>query len=96
MKNEDRQSLEKSCSELENTLSLAGVRVLHDARDNYTTGWKFNDWELKVCVYSSFFVPNSFWSYFFTRKIDTRNMFLYFLSAEKLTIAECFRRKSLN
>ena len=26
----------------------AGVRVTSDTRDNYTPGWKYNHWELKV------------------------------------------------
>ena len=29
-------------------LKAAGVRVVSDPRDNYTPGWKYNHWELKV------------------------------------------------
>ena len=29
-------------------LKEAGVRVTSDTRDNYTPGWKYNHWELKV------------------------------------------------
>lgn len=47
MKQEDRDALEKSCSDLEKTLKLAGVKVHCDLRDNYSSGWKFNHWELK-------------------------------------------------
>ena len=30
-------------------LKDAKVRVTSDSRDNYTPGWKYNHWELKVC-----------------------------------------------
>ena len=29
-------------------LKAVGVRVVSDPRDNYTPGWKYNHWELKV------------------------------------------------
>lgn len=29
-------------------LRSAGVRVISDMRENYTPGWKYNHWELKV------------------------------------------------
>ncbi|MDA4111496.1 MAG: proline--tRNA ligase [Thaumarchaeota archaeon] len=35
------------CRELEKVLSGAGLRVNLDSRDNYTPGWKYNEWELK-------------------------------------------------
>ena len=35
------------CSEVEAELNEAGVRVIVDSRENYTPGWKFNDWEMK-------------------------------------------------
>jgi prolyl-tRNA synthetase len=38
--------LEK-CREVEMELSDAGLRVIVDSRENYTPGWKFNDWEMK-------------------------------------------------
>ncbi|HYB02938.1 MAG TPA: proline--tRNA ligase [Nitrososphaerales archaeon] len=38
--------LEK-CREVEGELSKEGVRNLLDSRDNYTPGWKFNEWEMK-------------------------------------------------
>ncbi|XP_013406588.1 bifunctional glutamate/proline--tRNA ligase isoform X2 [Lingula anatina] len=43
----DRQSLIKSCEELENILVQAGIKAKGDYRDNYSPGWKFNHWELK-------------------------------------------------
>ncbi|MCG8390557.1 MAG: His/Gly/Thr/Pro-type tRNA ligase C-terminal domain-containing protein, partial [Cytophagales bacterium] len=33
--------------ELRTLLTKAGVRIECDLREEYTTGWKFNDWELK-------------------------------------------------
>ena len=36
------------CSELVDQLKEAGVRCRGDFRDNYSPGWKFNHWELKV------------------------------------------------
>ncbi len=34
--------------ELVQQLKSNGVRVTSDTRDNYTPGWKYNHWELKV------------------------------------------------
>jgi len=34
-------------------LKSNGVRVTSDTRDNYTPGWKYNHWELKVRLRSS-------------------------------------------
>ena len=35
------------CNEIADQLSAKGVRVFLDSRENYTPGWKFNEWELK-------------------------------------------------
>ncbi|MGI0092458.1 MAG: proline--tRNA ligase [Nitrososphaerales archaeon] len=35
------------CSEISETLQASGLRVYLDSRENYTPGWKFNEWELK-------------------------------------------------
>ena len=35
------------CSEVEKELNAAGLRTLVDSRENYTPGWKFNEWEMK-------------------------------------------------
>lgn len=43
----ERQVLQQSCTDLEQTLRAAGIRVEGDYRDNYSPGWKFNHWELK-------------------------------------------------
>lgn len=34
-------------NEIKQELKAAGIRVHVDVRDNYTSGWKFNDWEMK-------------------------------------------------
>ncbi len=38
--------LEKS-KEIEGELVVNGIRAMVDGRDNYTPGWKFNEWEMK-------------------------------------------------
>lgn len=48
LSDEDRTTLQESCYELEKELNDANVRVKGDYRDNYSPGWKFNHWELKV------------------------------------------------
>ena len=35
------------CSEALERLASAGIRAQLDSRENYTPGWKFNEWELK-------------------------------------------------
>ncbi len=35
------------CKEVREALFSAGIRVLLDERENYTPGWKFNEWEMK-------------------------------------------------
>lgn len=43
-----RKELLAKCQELQDCLQAAGVKVRGDYRDNYSPGWKFNHWELKV------------------------------------------------
>ena len=43
-----KQSLLTFCKEFCQQLTEAGVRAKLDDRDNYSPGWKFNHWELKV------------------------------------------------
>ena len=43
-----RRDLIDYCDTFISTLKAAGVLVRGDYRDNYTPGWKFNHWELKV------------------------------------------------
>ena len=32
---------------MESEIEQAGIRVHMDGRDEYTSGWKFNEWEMK-------------------------------------------------
>lgn len=41
------QAVLTKCREVETALRSKGIRVTLDARENYTPGWKFNDWEMK-------------------------------------------------
>ncbi len=43
----DKDTILNKCLEVGERLEAEGVRVHVDDRDNYTPGWKFNDWELK-------------------------------------------------
>ena len=45
---DDRKQLVDRCEELVAALRESGVKVKGDYRDNYSPGWKFNHWELKV------------------------------------------------
>ena len=45
----DKESLYDSCDELSKSLKASGIRCKVDLRENYSPGWKFNHWELKVC-----------------------------------------------
>ena len=42
-----KQAIMEACEALEKQLVAADVRAKKDVRDNYTPGWKFNDWELR-------------------------------------------------
>ena len=44
----DRVQLQKVCDQLEGEIDQSGIRCKGDYRDNYSPGWKFNHWELKV------------------------------------------------
>ena len=48
MDDEAKDALMAKASELEVALKAAGVRVSVDRRLNYTPGWKYNYWELRV------------------------------------------------
>jgi prolyl-tRNA synthetase len=45
---EQRDAISAACTSLQATLKQGGVRVKTDLRDNYTPGYKFNHWELRV------------------------------------------------
>lgn len=44
------------CEALKKELLAVDIRARTDLRDNYSPGWKFNHWELKVCY--SFLLRN--------------------------------------
>ncbi len=50
MSKEARGSLMDQCQKLLDILKEGGLRCRGDFRDNYSPGWKFNHWELKVCL----------------------------------------------
>lgn len=39
------------CRSYVKELEAAGIRTKLDARENYSPGWKFNHWELKVSMH---------------------------------------------
>lgn len=46
-KDKDAQPVKQRAYEIASELKAAGIRVHVDDRDEYTSGWKFNEWELK-------------------------------------------------
>lgn len=46
----EKELLLTQCSKYLSRLQKAEIRVKSDLRDNYSPGWKFNHWELKVNV----------------------------------------------
>ena len=55
MSEEEKAAVLRSCETFVSQMSAAGIRCHGDMRDNYTAGWKFNCWELKVSVQSYMF-----------------------------------------
>lgn len=49
---EDREALMTKCNDYLKRLLYANIRVRADLRENYSPGWKFNHWELKVYIVS--------------------------------------------
>lgn len=54
---EDRDALIAKCSDYQRRLLSVNIRVRVDLRDNYSPGWKFNHWELKVNSSIASFTP---------------------------------------
>jgi len=54
-----KSSLLSYCESLVSRLRDSGLRVRGDYRDNYSPGWKFNHWELKVSHISRFCIFHS-------------------------------------
>lgn len=46
-KDKDAQVVKEKAGEIESELRKAGIRTHLDGRDEYTSGWKFNEWEMK-------------------------------------------------
>jgi prolyl-tRNA synthetase len=46
-KDKDAQAVKEKAGEIESELKKAGIRTHLDGRDEYTSGWKFNEWEMK-------------------------------------------------
>ncbi len=46
-KNKDKQNVLTESQRISKILELGGIRVFLDSRDEYTSGWKFYEWELK-------------------------------------------------
>ena len=44
----DSKALYSQCEQLASDLNAKDIRARADTRDNYSPGWKFNHWELKV------------------------------------------------
>ena len=48
MSPDDKKQLFDKCQQVCDQLKAAGILSFSDYRDNYSPGWKFNHWELKV------------------------------------------------
>ena len=46
-KNNNEKIVKESANSLKNSLSHLGYRVFVDERNEYTAGWKYNEWEVK-------------------------------------------------
>jgi prolyl-tRNA synthetase len=46
-KDKDAAMVKEKAGEIESELKNAGIRAHVDGRDEYTSGWKFNEWEMK-------------------------------------------------
>ena len=46
-KDKDAKLVKDRAAEIESELKGAGIRAYMDGRDGYTSGWKFNEWEMK-------------------------------------------------
>ena len=46
-KDESKEIVKQKAGELENKLKDSQIRAYTDDRDEYTSGWKFNEWEMK-------------------------------------------------
>lgn len=51
-KDDDKTGVLNAASSVKEFLQTAGVKVKLDDSDQRTPGWKFNFWEMKVCLFS--------------------------------------------
>ena len=51
---ETKKNVYDKCAGFVNELKAAGIRSKADYRENYSPGWKFNNWELKVSCFLSY------------------------------------------
>ena len=49
-KEDDRAGVLSAASSVKDSLQTAGIKVKLDDTDQRTPGWKFNFWEMKVCL----------------------------------------------
>lgn len=47
---EQRQAVEQKVEDIVKELKKSGVKAKSDLRTNYSPGWKYNHWELKVAA----------------------------------------------
>ena len=45
---DERKNVISQCEQFVKEVNAAGIRCRGDFKDNYSPGWKFNHWELKV------------------------------------------------
>ncbi|MEM5794519.1 MAG: proline--tRNA ligase [Candidatus Aenigmatarchaeota archaeon] len=46
-KEKEKEKIMKKCSEVQEILQRNSIETIFDKREEYTPGWKFNEWELK-------------------------------------------------
>ena len=51
---DERLNVFSQCERFIKEMNAAGIRCRGDFKDNYSPGWKFNHWELKVDNYSAY------------------------------------------
>jgi len=51
---EEKQAIWNKCNEEVARLKKAGIRAASDLRENYSPGYKFNHWELRVCPFYTY------------------------------------------
>lgn len=74
---EDRDALLAKCNDYRRRLLSVSIRVRVDLRDNYSPGWKFNHWELKVKSSVAYFTPTlPIWNFVVWIKMILKTLFM--------------------